>query len=611
MLQDVIEEPATAVAATSQTETRALESSSVLGASLITAAALTACGGGASAGDEAGVSNDPVAGRTVVLSAGTTLFPTAVTDEEAARFLLQAQFSASDAEIASVRSLGFKIWLERQMAMPGPTGWDWLNNKGYADVTNPAKYYDNSYPADYMIWSQLMTAPDAMRKRVALALSEFFVVSVNSLDLSWRSHAIAHYWDLLNTHAFGNYRDLLEAITLNPAMGHFLNTKGNQRENSAGRQPDENFAREVMQLFSLGLNLLNIDGTVQTVGGVSQNSYTESDVSNLARIFTGYDVDMRQNTNTNLGGRNIPNTTYVRLPMRMIVSRHSVLAVTFLGTTIPQRASSTTGNATEDVAKAALKTALDTIFNHPNVGPFFCKQMIQRLVTSNPSPAYVARVATVFNNNGSGVRGDLAYVFAAILMDDEARGPTGLSSPEYGKLREPIVRLAQWGRTFGITSTNGGWQIPDQSQAGTNLGQSPLRSPSVFNFFRPGYVPSSTTLTAGVVVPEFQLLNESSTGGYLNFIMSTISAGIGPNNPRDMRAGYAAELALVTDATALVQRVCLLLSAGQVSAANQLAIVNALNNTPVTAASSSSTKLNRVYAAVLMVMACAQYLIQK
>ena len=610
MTQDLIEDPAITAVTSRETEPGVTESGSTsgaaLGASLIAAAALAACGGGGGGGGTP-ISNDPLAGRTVVLSPGTTSFPPAATDPEAARFLLQAQFSASDADMASVRSVGFKTWLERQMAMPGPTGWDWLNNRGYGDVMNSANYYDNSYPADYMIWNQLMTAPDTLRKRVALALSEFFVVSLAGISVTWPSHAIAHYWDTLNTHAFGNYRQLLEAITLNPAMGYYLNTKGNQRENTSGRQPDENYAREVLQLFSIGLDTLNLDGTVQTAGG----AYTQSDVSNLARIFTGYDVDTRQTVNTSVSGRNVPDTSSVRLPMRVIVSRHSVLAATFLGTTIAQRAASPTGNATEADIKAALKTALDTIFNHPNVGPFFCKQMIQRLVTSNPSPAYVARVATVFNNNGSGVRGDLAYVFAAILMDDEARGPTGLTSPEFGKLREPMVRLVQWARTFGVTSTNGGWQIPDQSNPGTNLGQSPLRSPSVFNFYRPGFVPASTTLTPGVVVPEFQILNESSTGGYLNFIMSTISAGIGPGNPRDMKASYTAELALVTDATALVRRVCLLLSAGQVSAANQAAIVAALENTPVTAASSSSTKLNRVYAAVLMAMACAQYLIQK
>ena len=607
MTQDLIEDPVTTSATPRESGPAALESSAALGASLIAAAALAACGGGGGGGEAATVYNNPISGRSVVLSSGTTSFPTASTDEEAARFLLQAQFSANDAEIASVRSSGFKTWLERQMAMSGPTGVDWLNNKGYGDVMNPANYYDNNYPADYMIWNQLMTAPDTLRKRVALALSEFFVVSLAGISVTWPSHAIAYYWDLLNTHAFGNYRNLLEAITLNPAMGYYLNTKGNQRENNSGRQPDENYAREILQLFSIGLDTLNIDGTVQTAGG----AYTQSDISNLARIFTGYDVDTRQSVNTSVSGRNVPDTSSVRLPMRVIVGRHSVLAATFLGITIPQRASSATGTATEDAVKAALKTALDTIFNHPNVGPFFCKQMIQRLVTSNPSPAYVARVATVFNNNGSGVRGDLAYVFAAILMDDEARGPTGLTAPEFGKLREPMVRLTQWARTFGVTSTNGGWQIPDQSNPGTNLGQSPLRSPSVFNFYRPGFVPSSTTLNPGTVVPEFQILNESSSGGYLNFIMSTISAGIGPNNPRDMKASYAAELALVTDAAALVKRVCLLLSAGQVSAANQLAIVNALANTPVTATSSAATKSNRVYAAVLMVMACAQYLVQK
>ncbi len=583
--------------------------------SALAAAALAACGGGGGGGGTAGPVASPISALPVApvkpLNPIITSFPKANTDEEAARFLAQAQFAASDAEISSVKSMGYKAWIEQEMGKPALSAWDWLNNKGYGDVNNPNNYYDNSYPGDYMIWSQLMTAPDPMRKRVALALSEFFVVSLAGLDFTWRSHGIAQYWDILNTHAFGNFRDLLEAITLNPAMGYYLNTKGNTRENSSGRQPDENYARELMQLFTIGLEKLNLDGTVQTVGGVVQNTYTQDDVTNLARVLTGYDVDTRQNVDTTIGGRKVPNTNSVRLPMRIIVNRHSVLAATFLGTTIPARAASPTGNATEDAIKAALKTALDTVFNHPNVGPFFGKQMIQRLVTSNPSPAYVARVATAFNNNGSGVRGDLAAVFAAILMDDEARGPAGLSSPEFGKLREPILRLVQWGRTFGISSASGDWKLPDLSQTGSSLGQSPLRSPTVFNFFRPGYVPSSTGLSANAVVPEFQLVNESSVGGYLNFMMSTISAGVGPGNPRDMKASYTAELALVLDAAALVKRVSLLLAAGQVSAATQQAIVNALNDKPLTQSSSANDKMNRVYAAVLMVMACAQYLIQK
>ncbi len=238
--------------------------------------------------------------------------------------------------------------------------------------------------------------------------------------------------------------------------------------------------------------------------------------------------------------------------------------------------------------------------------------MIQRLVTSNPSPAYVQRVATVFSNNGAGLRGDLARVFAAILQDDEARGPAGLTATEFGKLREPILRFVQWGRTFGISSGSGTWKIGDLSNAGTQLGQSPLRAPSVFNFFRPGYVPPSTALSAGAVAPEFQLVTESSVGGYLNYMMGVISNGL---NSNDISAAYTGELAVADDPAALVRRVSLMLCAGQLSAANQTLIATALAATSITSGGSANGNLtlrkNRVYAAVLMVMASAEYLIQK
>ncbi len=535
-----------------------------------------------------------------------------VNDAQAARFLLQAGLSASSAEIASVRSLGYAGWMKAEIAKPsGISGWDWLDSQGYGDALNPGNFYFSETPADHMIWSQLATAPDPMRKRAALALSEILVVSLNGLDISWRSHAIARYWDILVQHAFGNFRDLLEAVTLNAAMGVYLNTKGNQKENvSTGRLPDENYAREVMQLFTIGLYKLNLDGTRQLDGnGKPQETYTPSDVANLARVFTGYDVDRSQNVNTAIpetggGTRNVPNTSYVRLPMKLTESNHSTLAATFLNVTIP---ANTPG-------AQALKTALDTLFNHQNTAPFICKQLIQRLVTSNPTPAYVARVAAVFSNNGAGVRGDMAYVFAAILNDDEARNPTGLTAPEFGKLREPMLRLVQWLRTFNVTSAAGTWKIWNTSNAADSLGQSPLRSPSVFNFFRPGYVPPSTVappatgLSAGKVAPEFQIVNESSVGGYLNLMMNVIDTGF---NSGDIKAAYTTELTLVLDPTALVQRLNLLMAAGQLSAGTVGTIVTALSGVNVTASSSAAIKRNRVCAAVLMVMASVEYLVQK
>lgn len=579
---------------------------------LATTAALVACGGG---GDDGGVASNGAGlpGDSTVLIHGYAT--TALTsDAEAARFLLQAQFSASNAEIASVRALGYQGWLSQQFsAAAGVSGTDWLNSRGY-NKSDVHEYYDESDHGDYMIWQQLMTRPDAVRQRLALALSEYFVVSLNGLNFDWTVHGLAGYWDLLGAHAFGNFRQLLEAITLNPAMGYFLSTKGNQKEDSTGRQPDENYAREVMQLFTIGLYQLNPDGTEKRdASGNKIETYTLSDVTNLARVFTGYDFD-NSLPPIMVNSRALLNPEFARRPMKYNATRHSTLAASFLGTTI---AANTDGTL-------ALRSALDTLFKHPNVGPFFARQMIQRLVTSQPSPAYVARVAAAFNNNGAGVRGDLRTVWNAILLDDEARGPAGLTQPGFGKLREPMLRLAQWGRTFGAKSAYGSWKIDDLSDAGTQLGQSPLRSPSVFNFFRPGYVPPGTALAAsGTPAPEFQLVSESTVAGYLNFMTETIRGGLwadGPNVPYgdsnatdgyDIKASYSAELAIVIDATALVNRLNLLLCAGQLSAATRTLFINALNATRITATSSSGRKLDRIASAVLLVMASAEYLIQK
>ena len=581
-------------------------------ATLAASAALAACGGGGGDGT-VGAPSGPGP------STGGGTYRAATTDQEAARFLLQAQFSASTADIAALRATTYADWLDSQFNAPASlSGWDWLNQRGYADISKDTAYYDNSYPADYMVWYQLMKSPDGLRKRVALALSEICVVSTSGVDVSWRSHAMAWYWDQLVNNAFGNYRSVLQDVTLNAAMGYYLNTRGNQKENTAtGRQPDENYAREVMQLMSIGLAELHPDGSPKRdSAGKPIDSYTLSDVSNLARVFTGYDYDQSQNTPSAVPGttRTVPSPTFARLPMALTASRHSTLAATFLGTTVP---ANTAG-------PAALKIALDALFNHANVGPFIGKQLIQRLVTSNPSPAYVARVAAAFNNNGAGVRGDMRAVIRAILLDDEARAPAGLTAPGFGKLREPMLRLVQWGRTFGLESAKGSWKIGDLSDPGSRLGQSPLRSPSVFNFFRPGYVPPSTALAAGgAVAPEFQLVNESSVGGYLNYMQGVIRNGLYVNAPElpnnastsgngyDLKASYASELALAADADALVARINLLMCAGQLSNATTQLIADALKATPVTAASTDSTKLDRVAAAIFLVMASAEYLVQK
>jgi uncharacterized protein (DUF1800 family) len=504
---------------------------------------------------------------------------------QAARFLLQAQFSASSAEVAAVQSQGYAGWLDQQFQAPSSlTGWDWLVSRGY----NTDVFANSIAPADYMVWMQLVTSPDALRKRVALALSEIFVVSSLSMGISGRAFAMAAYWDLLVAHAFGNYRQLLEAVTLNPAMGVYLNTRGNQKEDArTGRQPDENYAREVMQLFTIGLVELNPDGTPKTnASGQPIDTYDQATVTNIARVFTGWEFDTT--------GASVANPLQVRQPMRQNPARHSTLASSFLGATVPAN----TDGAT------ALKTALDTLANHPNVGPFFCRQLIQRLVTSNPSPAYVGRVAAVFHNNGAGVRGDLRAVVRALLLDTEARSDTSMTQPGGGKLREPMLRFVQWARTFGATSASGDWKIGDLSDPATRLGQSPLRSPSVFNFFRPGYVPPNTALaTAALVAPEFQITNESTVAGYVNYMQTVIRAGTA-----DVTANYSTELALVNDVNALSDRLNLLLAAGQLSAATLATIRSAIGSI---ATASATGQANRVYAAVLLTMASPQYIVQK
>ena len=577
----------------------ALSSSAAVAAVASAAALLAACGGGSEDAPPLVVSPLPeqqISGaRFVQLS----------TDNEAARFLQQAQFSSTRSEITAVRGEGLALWLARQYQTPvDSSGWEWLESQGYGAVDSN-EYYFSTNPAEYMLWSQLLSGPDMMRKRMALALSEFFVSSLNSAEFTWRSHGYASWWDMLVRNAFGNFRTLLEDVTLHPAMGHYLNTKGNRKEDTrSGRVPDENYSREVMQLFTIGLYQLNLDGSSR-----GTSSYTEDDVSNLARVFTGYDFDRSdgvRHTRPN-STSTIESKAFARKPMSLNPGNHSALEARFLGAVVP---ANTPG-------PAAMRIAMDALFNHPNVGPFFARQMIQRLVTSNPSPAYIARVATRFNNNGAGVRGDLQAVWTAILLDDEARGPAGLSNVAFGKLREPMLRFMQWGRSFGASSAAGTWKIGNLSNASNQLGQSPLRSPSVFNFFRPGYVPPSTALaTAGATAPEFQLVNETSVGGYLNFMQGVIERGlVFTNNVADITANYSRELALVNDPAALVDHVCLVLAAGQISPASRTIMLTALNATPIpttgTPAVIDLARRRRVLAAIFMVMGCPEYLVQK
>ncbi len=339
-----------------------------------------------------------------------------------------------------------------------------------------------------------------------------------------------------------------------------------------------------MQLFTIGLQKLNADGSLLLVGGQPQDTYGQDDIAGLARVFTGWDFD--------LAGGTTATPDYQRRPMIQVASRHESGAKSFLGTTI--------GAGTDGATSLGL--ALDAIFAHPNVAPFIGRQLIQRLVTSNPSPAYIARVAAAFDNDGTGVKGNLRAVFKAILLDSEAQSVA--AAPGGGKLREPMLRFLAWARAFNATSASDAWAIGNTSDPGTRLGQSPLRSPSVFNFFRPGYVPPNSAIaSAGLVAPEFQITNESSVVGYVNYMQRAVSTGIG-----DLAADYTGLLALADDAQSLLDELNLVLAAGQIGATNLLTMKTALDGM---ASGTDAARRNRVQAALVLVLAAPEFLVLK
>jgi uncharacterized protein (DUF1800 family) len=527
------------------------------------------------------------------------------TAEAAARFLTQATFGPNQESIDWVRLHGQTAWVRLQLAAPQTPHRAYLDAVAASFAGTDSSIQQSHFRESF--WTQALTGPDQLRQRAAFALSQIFVVSFADSNVSGQIRGVATFYDMLGEKAFGNYRDLLEAVTLHPVMGQYLTMLRNQKEDGKGRVPDENYAREIMQLFSIGLYELNNDGTYK--GGTPTETYTHEDIQGLAKVFTGWSwyagPNLADRTNSRFGGGNAhPDRDW--MPMQAYANYHSVSEKKFLGVTIPAAAKSD--------AEADLKLALDTLYNHPNVGPFLGKLLIQRLVTSNPSPAYVSRVANAFNNNGQGVRGDMKAVFTAVLLDAEARSYNAMSNST-GKVREPVLRLSSLLRATKATSVKGTYPgIDDTDNPVTRLGQTVLRSPTVFNFFRPGYTPpGSDAAKAGFVVPELQLTNEVSVAGYLNYIRSWISA----NKDRDVQPTWAPFVELAEDVPALVDRVNLLLMSGQMPEALRTQIVASVEGrtirkaTATNAADVLNDKTDRVRIAFMLAMASPDYLIQK
>lgn len=502
-----------------------------------------------------------------------------VTPGQASRFLAQATFGPTPALIDAVVRDGYADWLDAQLAMPpSQTHFDWLLQQ--RKNTEAFKGNGINAPLESTLWRKFISAEDQVRTRMAFALSEIFVVGVQSITASWPLFGAAGFMDLLAEHALGSYQALLTAVTKNLSMGCMLTYRGNRKEDpKTGRHPDENYAREVMQLFSIGLLMLEPDGTVKLVNGAPVETYTNADVQGLARVFTGWDINGPET-----------NVEFHRRPMALNNALHSMSEKRFLGAVIP---AGTDG-------RLSLQKAMDVICAHPNVGPFIGMQLIQRLVTSNPSPAYVRRVSAVFGDDGSGERGNLKAVLRAILLDPEARNPN-LNNPTWGKVREPILRFSGWARAFGATSVNGAWAMPDTTDNTIRLAQSPMRSATVFNFFRPRYSPPVTELAKRhLVAPELQITDETSIAGYLNFLAIYADRGW-----EDLQTQYAPEIALAKDPQALVARVVLLLAGDAFSARTAESIAEAVATVP------ANRPRDRVRAAILLVAASPEYLVQK
>ena len=578
---------------------------------------MTACGGSGS-----GVINNPAhddggaTARALAARAGEA----PATRAEAARFLTQATFGPTDADIDQLMSVGYDIWLNRQFKRQATSHRAWWEARDAAIRAETPTSGANQDQVWESFWKQAATGEDQLRQRMVFALSQIFVISAVDGNVGNQPRAMAAWLDMLGERAFGSYRELLEAVTLHPMMGLYLSHLRNQKPDAAtGRIPDQNYARESMQLFSIGLVKLNLDGTPQLLNGQPVETYGPADVAGLSNVFTGFSwacpAAPANNCflNGSSGGVSDPDRTFK--PMVAYPQYHSTIAKSFLGVTIPVQ-------VTPDAA-GDLKTALDTLANHPNVGPFMSRQLIQRLVTSNPSPAYVRDVATVWNASGTRSRGDLKAVLLAILTHPEAR----LQNDTQGKLREPVLRLSAYLRAFPHASDTGNWRVGNTDNVATSLGQTPLRSPSVFNFYRPGYVPPGTQIAAaGLVAPEMQLVNESSVSAWVNYMRDNLTSGVGQFNGvvggvtfnrRDLQRNWAPELALASTPSALTSAVTDKLLYGQPADALRTEITNAISRINIPAPNGSNqaqidaAKFNRVKSAVLLTLASPEFLGQK
>lgn len=554
--------------------------------------------------------------------------PNYTSAKDAVRFLAQTTFGPTAKDIDRIVRIGKSAWLDEQFTKPQTKHLALLDKRfeqiGF--VVEPVQDdSDEGYLRDLqrsdIWWEVALWGDDQLRQRLAYSLSQILVISNVSDVLYNDTRGIANYHDILAQHAFGNYRDLLKAVTLNPMMGEYLSMVRNEKADpNRNIRPDENYAREIMQLFSIGLVQLNLDGSVKLD---AQNNplptYDQTTVKELARVFTGWNMATISNwwEWTESGASEI-------LPMKPFNNYHDFGAKVLFGDQhIPADKS----------PEQDIDAALDILFAHPNVAPFISKQLIQRLVTSNPSPAYVTRVAKVFNNNGNNVKGDMKAVVRAIVLDDEAQTGHQTAPATFGKLREPILKTAHLWRAFKGTGTptkleNGSVTPPRIRFLGSHrlMGQRPFGSNSVFNFYRPDYQHPGELKNANMNSPEFQILTES-------MVMSKVSALSNAifwrDTPHDWleptidgvwdvfspRLHLDRERDLSKNPADLLDHLNLLLMAGQMSQPMYELILNHLNVNKVDPtwdqAGQTWARDTLVYEALFLVMASPEYAVQR
>ena len=528
-----------------------------LGVTTIATLVLAACGGGGS-GAPPPTTNPPPP-------------PPALTKQQrddASRFAAAATFGLPYAEIETLARDGHAAWLDAQFDLP-PT----LHKAVVDDIV--ARRAAGEFAAfeddiEYLIfarrlawWHNTVTARDVVRQRVAFALSQIFVVSDTVDDLIVNPYALSDYYDMLQRNAFGNFRDLLRDVTLHPAMGVYLSHLNNRRSNPAANTfPDENYAREVMQLFSIGLFELDIDGTVRTdVNGVPIPTYGNDEIREFAKVFTGLSFG---GPGATFGARE-PN---FQVPMQMFDAFHEPGEKRLLnGAVVPAGLS-----GAEDI-----DAAVDNLFNHPNVGPFIGRQLIQRLVTSNPSPAYVERVARAFNGETGAPRGDMRALLRAVLLDPEATAAPG-SVANFGKLREPVVRYTSLLTQFGAESDDGfiasiGYTLQFLTR------QHPLSAPSVFNFYLPSHAPQGDIAAAGLVAPEFQILNSNTVVNFANLLDGVLFGDLvtdGPEPFAPVRLNIDDYIDIAADVDALLDRLDTVMTYGTLTTETRSVVRDAI-----------------------------------